>query len=307
MSNEELIKQIKAEPDNKDLIYMLYENNLPVIKKIILPYTEQEPLEDLLQQSYFGILEALKRYEPDKGYKFMTYAGNWIKQSVQRYIEECGRTIRLPAHFYQSIREYRKYYAVYYQEHGKAPTKRECAKALKLPEATIDEIMLQIQPIRSIDETIETDTDNLTIGDIVASDEDIETDSIDRIYTEYQQLTIWDICEQHTPGRSLDILKARFQDRKTYKQIADEMGVTIERVRQLEQKALRKLGMGKAKRELQEKLYIEDSKRYGTGLDNYIHHDFTSSVERRVINKENILEELRNKYREKIPYIDEVI
>lgn len=303
IDNETLIEQIKKHPDNEtDLIYQLYENNLPMIKKIAKPYSEYEPLEDLLQQSYFGLLEAIKRFEPDKGYKFMTYAGTWIKQSIQRYIEESGRTIRLPAHFIQKIGQYRKYFAMYFQEQGKAPTIKEAAEALGVPESTIEEIKLHLQPLKSLDEEIETETDSVSLSDMIASPEELEEETIDRLYTEYQQITIWDICEQFTEERGTEVLKARFQDNKTYRQISEEMKISFERVRQIEQKTLRKLGMGKARKELQNRLYIEDSLKYGSGLQSYKEHDFTSSVERRILNQERIREELEKKYGFKIPY-----
>lgn len=300
--NEALIEQIQKHPDNEtDLIYQLYENNLPLIKKIAMPYSEYEPLEDLLQQSYFGLLEAVKRFEPDKGYKFMTYAGTWIKQGIQRYIEESGRTIRLPAHFIQKLGQYKKYFAMYFQEHCKAPTTKEAAEALGIPESTIEEIKLHLQPLKSLDEEIETEADSVSLSDIIASPEELEAETIDRLYTEYQQITLWDICEQFTTEREEEVLKARFQDNKSYRQISDDMQVSFERVRQIEQKTLRKLGMGKARKELQNRLYIEDNLKYGSGLESYKEHDFTSSVERRILNRERIREELEKKYGFKIP------
>lgn len=302
VDNEILIEQIKQHPDNEaDLIYKLYENNLPVIKKIAKPYSEYEPLEDLLQQSYFGLLKAIERFEPDKGYKFMTYAGTWIKQSIQRYVEESGRTIRLPAHFMQKIGQYKKYFAMYFQEQGKAPTIKETAEALGVPESTIEEIKLHLQPLNSLDEEIETETDSVSLSDMIASPEELEEETIDRLYAKYQQITLWDICEQFTTEREMEVLRARFQDNKSYRQISNDMQVSFECVRQIEKKTLRKLGIGKARKELQNRLYIEDSLKYGSGLQSYKEHDFTSSVERRILNRERIREELEKKYGFKIP------
>lgn len=307
IDNETLVSLLQEEPGNTEMMYQLYENNLPLIRKIVLPYAEYEPMEDLLQQSFFGLVEAVERYDFEKGYKFMTYATTWIKQSVFRYIEEAGRSIRLPVHFHQHIREYKKYSAEYYQVHGTAPTTKESAVALGVSETIIDSIKIHIQSVKSLDEVIETDTDTVTLAELVASPEDLEADSIDRIYSEYEKEAVWDICERYTPGQSSDILKARFKENKSYRQIADEIGVSLERVRQMEHKALQKLRIGKAKRELQEKLFIEDSRTYNSGLENYIRHGFTSSVERRAINRQQIIERLKDRYRDSIPYIDKVI
>ena len=84
-----------------------YESNLPLIKKFIKPYAAFESMEDLLQESYFGLREAVQHYETSVNVRFMTYAEYWIKQSVQRYPEKCGFTIRIPSHTRHKIARYK--------------------------------------------------------------------------------------------------------------------------------------------------------------------------------------------------------
>ena len=308
VNNEELVTEIQKNPDNSsELMYQLYEQNLPLIRKTVFPFADQEPLEDLLQQAFFGLLEAVKHYDPEKSFKFMTFAVYWIRQNVQRYIEDSGRSIRLPVHFWQYIRDYKKYFSTYYQAHGEPPTVSESAEALGLSENLIEEIMLQMQPIRSLDETIETDADIVTLKDALASAENLEKNTIDRIYADYQQTAVWNICKKYISEKNFSILEARFLKGKSQKQIAADMGLSIQRVQQIESESLKKLRLGKAKKELSAKLFIEENQKYGTGLDSFRTHNFTSSTERRILRKEEIREEIWQKYKDKIPYMDEVI
>lgn len=98
MTNEQIVSEIRNGYSVTDHMQLLYENNQPLIRKFIRPYTAHECEADLLQESYFGLWEAVQHYETSKNVRFMTYAEYWIKQSVQRYLENCGSTVRIPAH-----------------------------------------------------------------------------------------------------------------------------------------------------------------------------------------------------------------
>ena len=167
--------------------------------------------------------------------------------------------------------------------------------------------MLQMKPIRSLDETIETDADIMTLKDALASAENLEKNTIDRIYADYQQTAVWNICKKYISEKNFLILEASFLKGKSQKQIAADMGLSIQRVQQIESESLKKLRLGKAKKELYAKLFIEENQKYGTGLDSFRTHNFTSSTERRILRKEEIREEIWQKYKDKIPYMDEVI
>lgn len=108
MTNEALVERIRNGYSVTGNMQLLYENNLPLIKRYIKPYTAYEPMEDCLQEAYFGLWEAVKRYETSENVLFMTYAGYWIKQSVQRYIEKCGAVVKIPSHTRQKIARYKK-------------------------------------------------------------------------------------------------------------------------------------------------------------------------------------------------------
>ena len=107
MTNEQIIEQIKSGYSVTDNMQMLYEKNLPLIKKIIKPYLYDDR-EDLLQESYFGLVEAVKHYETSRNVLFTTYLCFWIRQSVSRYLEQNGSVIRIPNYTKQKISRYRK-------------------------------------------------------------------------------------------------------------------------------------------------------------------------------------------------------
>lgn len=105
MTNEQIVTEIRNGYSVTDNMQLLYESNLPLIKRFLKPY---EPIEDLLQEAYFGLVEAVQHYETSKNVRFMTYAEYWIRQSVQRYLEKCGSDIKIPSHTRQKIARYKK-------------------------------------------------------------------------------------------------------------------------------------------------------------------------------------------------------
>ena len=108
MANEQIVSKIRNGYSVTDYMQLLYESNLPLIKKFIKPYAAYEPVEDLLQESYFGLWETVQHYETSANVRFMTYAEYRIRQSVQRYLEKCGSTVRILSHTRQKIARYKK-------------------------------------------------------------------------------------------------------------------------------------------------------------------------------------------------------
>ena len=103
MTNEQIVEKIRNGYSVTENMQLLYERNLPLIKRMIKPYTAYENTEDLLQESYLGLWEAVQHYETSENVLFMTYAGFWIKQSAQRYIEKCSSVVRIQSNRKQKI------------------------------------------------------------------------------------------------------------------------------------------------------------------------------------------------------------
>lgn len=278
MTNEALVERIRNGYSVTDNMQLLYENNLPLIKRYIKPYTAYEPMEDCLQEAYFGLWEAVKRYETSENVLFMTYAGYWIKQSVQRYIEKCGAVVKIPSHTRQKIARYKKTVERLSQEQGRTPTDAEVAANMGVSVAAAQEIKGYMQGVASLDSPLSVD-DELTLGDSVQADFSLEDETIDKMYEEYSKSELWGIVEHYTGERENHIIKEYFIHNKSMPEIAKEQSITVGRVREIKEAGLRRLRIGKAKRELLEKFDIVEAGEYRNSISKFNEHGFTSTVE----------------------------
>ena len=155
MTNEQIVEEIRNGVSVTANMERLYMDNLPLIKKFIKPYTSHEPEEDLLQEAFFGLLEAIKHYETSENVLFMTYAGYWIKQQVQRYIQNCGSVMRISNNYIQRINRYKKSVQEYQQIYGRTPTDKDMADFMGITVDEIQRIRLYAADIQSIDAPIQ--------------------------------------------------------------------------------------------------------------------------------------------------------
>ena len=277
MSNEEIVSEIRAGRSVSENMEILYTRNLPLIKKFIKPYTAYECEADLLKESYFGLWEAVQHYETSANVRFMTYAEYWIRQSVQRYLEKCGSTVRIPSHTRQKIARYKKTVQELEQELGRMPTDNEIADKMRVPVGLLPELKIQMQGVASLDTPL-ADDNNLTLADTIQADLSLEDETIE-MYAEHSKSRLWGIVERYTSDRENSIIKEIFINNRTMAAVAKEQGVTIERVRQTKEKGLQRLRIGKAKRELLEKFDIVEAGAYRNSMNKFNEHGFTSTVE----------------------------
>ena len=267
MTNEELVKRIRGGSLVSDNMQLLYEKNLPLIKQCIKLYAAYEPIEDLLQESYFGLYEAVQHYETSENVLFMTYAPYWIRQAVIRYIEKCGSTVKIPGNARQKIAKYKKAVEKY------------------------------MQSVVSLDTPL-TGNEDMAITDALQADFSVEDETIDKIYAEHSKNELWGIVKHYTSDRENQIIREYFINNKPMAQIAREQELSSGRIRQIKEKGLRRLRMGKARRELSEKFDIVEAGAYRGGLNSYREHDFTSIVEYMAIKRQDAQEEYERHLRE---------
>ncbi len=295
MTNEEIVSAIRNGYSVTDHMQLLYENNLPLIKKFIKPYTAYECADDLLQEAYFGLWKAVQHYETSKNVLFMSYAEYWIKQSLQRYMEKCGSIMRISSYSRQRIGRYRKAVQELEQELGREPTTKEIADKMCISEELLPELQIQTQRVLSLDTTISDDSD-LTLSDTLQADLSIENDVIEELYKEHSKSELWGIVEHFTDVRENDIIKKIFIENQTISAIARQQGISFYRVWQIKENGLRKLRIGKAKRELIEKFEIVEAGAYKNSMNKFNEHGFTSTVEYIAIRKA----ELQAEYEERL-------
>lgn len=291
--NELLVERIRNGYSVTENMQLLYERNLPLIKTLVKPYVFYDSEEDILQEAYFGLWEAVQRYESSKETRFMTYAQYWILAAVRKYIELCGSTVRLPSHVRQRLTRCSRAADQIRREQGREPRIAEIASFTGIPEKECRRLKTYVRGVDSLDTPIAEDG-SLTLTDMLQGDSDPENETIDKIYDEQAKSELWGIVEHYTTERENEIIREIFLYGKSMVQVAREWGIGLERVRQLKEKGLRKLKSGKARRELLEKFEVAETRLYRGGLTGYKRHGFTSIVEH-IATKELEAEERYNR------------
>jgi RNA polymerase primary sigma factor len=220
----------------------LTDANLRLVVSVARRYSNRGvPLIDLIQEGNLGLLRAVEKFDWRRGFKFSTYATWWIRQAVSRAIADDARTIRIPVHLYDVVNRMARISAQLHQELGREPTEEEIGAALEMSPDRVRELNQVLpQPI-SLDGFIGDDQDT-RLSDVVADESAVSLEFV----AEQRLLAdqIRDTLQTLTP-RERRVIERRFglgdDHDDTLTAIGREIGVTRERIRQIENTALRKL------------------------------------------------------------------
>ncbi len=232
----------------------LIESNMRLVINIAKTYRSRAiPLEDLIQEGAIGLMQAAERFDPEKGFRFSTYATHWIRQAIGRAIDNKSKAIRLPAHVSQSLRRIERERIRLAREHGREPTTDQIASALGISAKKLTMLIQSSQDLLSLDMSV-GDSNGTTLAGLIRDNRQADPETI--------AIGGATVCELsrillELNEREQKVMQLRFRldgeaDPQLQEEIARELKLSRERIRQIEVQAIKKLRVLAQRRRLRE-------------------------------------------------------
>jgi RNA polymerase primary sigma factor len=243
---EEIDLSKRAKSGDKGAGQRLIEKNLRLVVSVAKKYRGMGlPFEDLIQEGNIGLMKAVEKFDPDRGWRFSTYATWWVRQAVQRAVADKGRTIRVPVHMGDKIRKMARAYNELSAKMEREPTDEEVAERLGWAAEQVRDVKGAMPDATSFNQPLTSDSDATEIGELIEDERASEVAGT--VIGEMEMDWLAEAVER-LPERHRYVLIKRYglgdEETATLAQLSEELGISRERVRQVQREAERMLAGG---------------------------------------------------------------
>ena len=273
MTNEELVALIQAGVDVQENMGELYQQNRNFIVGIALPYSKTCDMDDLMQEAYLGLEKAVRMFNADMGFTFLTYAGGWIRQVISRYCQNNGNLKRLPVHVVERISKYQRFRDDYRMSIGEEPSDEQYCNFLGIGKPQLKKLRSFMFERETYSfEDIAPGTDDLTLGESIPDDFDLE----EAVADEDAKSIIWNTVSNLNQEEAA-VITGYYKNDETFDTLADRLSTSKERIRQLNHNAIKTLKRNEKLKELAEIYGFGCSRFYHWGLGQWKNTGYSST------------------------------
>lgn len=278
MPNEELVALIQAGVDVQENMAQLYQQNRKFIIELAMPFTKSCELEDLVQEAYFGLEQAVQKFELDRGFKFLSYASYDIRRAIQRYCQNNGNLKRIPVHVLTRISKYQRFRDDYRTTVGEEPSDIQYCSFLGIGKPQLKELrkfMAEANPASL--EDVAPGTDDFTLADTISDDFNLEETVLDSVAEEHAKTLIQEAIAALPDTRSAEVIKGSYLENKPLQEVGERLSISRTRAEQLRGRALQWLKADRRIKEAAEIYGYNSGRAYYWGMNHWKNTGYSST------------------------------